>query len=435
MARLFALAALAVLTAETFPAQTSYRTIYSFGASPDGGDSNASLIIGPQGSLFGTTTAGGAYGYGTVFELSNPFGTAWTESVLYSFFGANGQYPQANVVFGPNGALYGTTEGGGDDGGTVFELAPPTGSGGPWTETVLYDFSNDSRGVNAPFSAVLIGSNGVLYATATGNLSNGGVVALEPPPAAGGSWKESTIVKFGTPSAAGYLPFAGLVTDGGHMYGTNYYSGFEGCGAVYELTAPAAVGDGWTVEPVYDFIGPPNDGCHSLSPLTVGGGGVLYGTTAYGDSPACEVDGGTLAGCGTVFQLTPPSTPGGSWTESVIYGFTGTDGDGILPAAGVVIGTNGNLYGTTERGGNTSPSSPCQASYLVSAGCGIVFELTPPTTPGGTWAETILHTFTGLDGDGALPTGGLVMSPSGVLYGTTSSGGAGGRGTVFAIKP
>lgn len=219
------------------------------------------------------------------------------------------------------------------------------------------------------------------------------------------------------------------------MYGTNYYIGFGGCGAVYELTPPAARGDAWTVTPVYDFLGPPNDGCNSFAPLTVGAGGVLYGTTAYGAMGACSVDGGVLVGCGAVLQLTPPSTPGGVWTESVIYNFTGTNGDGILPAGGVVISKNGALYGTTEHGGDTSPSSPCQASYYVSAGCGIVFELTPPAEAGDAWTETILHTFTGLDGDGALPTAGLVISTSGVLYGTTSSRGANGKGTVFAIKP
>jgi uncharacterized repeat protein (TIGR03803 family) len=442
MGRLFALAALAVLTAEVVPAQTSYQTIYSFGKLPDGAQPNASLVIGPQGSLFGTTLTGGAYGGGTVFELSSPTGTAWTESVLYSFSGANGQYPYANVVFGPNGALYGTTDGGGSGGGTVFELAPPTGSGGSWTETVLYAFSSDIHAqVNAPSSAVLFGSKGVLYATAAGGNINayGGVVALAPPATAGGTRKESTITTFG--GTAGGNPYAGLVSDGKNMYGTNYYLGDEfcgvtsGCGAVYELTPPAAAGDGWTVAPVWDFLGAPNDGAYPFAPLAVAPGGPLYGTTDYGGSGVCSVDGRALNGCGTVFQLTPPSTPGAAWTESVIYNFTGTNGDGILPAAGVVIGKNGALYGTTERGGNISSSSPCQASYLVSAGCGIVFELMPPTTPGGAWTETILHTFTGLDGDGALPTAGLVMSSSGVLYGTTSSGGADGKGTVFAIKP
>lgn len=169
MGRLFALAALVVFTTEVSLAQTNYQTIYSFGKLPDGAQPHASLVVGPQGSLFGTTSVGGAYGYGTVFELSSPTGTAWTESVLYSFSGANGQYPQANVVFGPKGALYGTTEGGGSGGGTVFELAPPTAPGGSWTETVLYAFSSDVHAqVNAPLSAVLFGPNGVLYATARG---------------------------------------------------------------------------------------------------------------------------------------------------------------------------------------------------------------------------------------------------------------------------
>jgi len=225
--------------------------------------------------------------------------------------------------------------------------------------------------------------------------------------------------------ADGSYSWAQLIqTSNGNFYGTTQNGGSgtcpAGCGTIFEVTPTGK-------ETVFSFDG--TNGSGPFGGLIQGSDGNFYGQTSHGGNATC------LNGCGTVFQLTPPSTPGAAWTESVIYNFTGTNGDGILPAAGVVIGKNGALYGTTERGGNISSSSPCQASYLVSAGCGIVFELMPPTTPGGAWTETILHTFTGLDGDGALPTAGLVMSSSGVLYGTTSSGGADGKGTVFAIKP
>ena len=220
------------------------------------------------------------------------------------------------------------------------------------------------------------------------------------------------------------------------MYGTNYYGGDQfcggvpACGTVYELAPPAAAGDAWTVTTVWAFLGPPNDGGFPLAPVTVGPGGVLYGTTHVGGSGTCL--GENAGGCGVVFQLTPPSAPGGAWTESVVYSFTGVGGDGAYPVSAVVLGPNEKLYGTTEDGGNAT-SGNCGLG--VAAGCGTAFELAPPTGPGGTWTETILHSFTGLDGDGALPTAGLVMSSSGVLYGTTSSGGADGKGTVFAIKP
>ena len=97
------------------------------------------------------------------------------------------------------------------------------------------------------------------------------------------------------------------------------------------------------------------------------------------------------------------------------------------------MGKDGALYGTTQWGGTLT--SACPASFYVVAGCGIVFELTPPSSPGGAWTETILHSFSGQDGDGAIPLGSLTLSSSGVLYGTTSTGGTAGGGTVFAIEP
>jgi uncharacterized protein YceK len=223
------------------------------------------------------------------------------------------------------------------------------------------------------------------------------------------------------------------------LYGTNTYSGnfacVDGCGAVYEMTPPVILGGGWAITPVYDFVGTPNDGQYPSAPLTVGAAGVLYGTTPYGGPGACSADGGVDAGCGTVFQLTPPMVPGLPWTETVIYSFTGTNGDGADPTGSVVLGENGVLYGTTQRGGSVAFDSVCPATYYVLAGCGTVFQLTPPAAPGGAWTETVLHSFTGQDGDGAIPMAGLVLSTKGVLYGMTSAGGSIGDRTVFAIKP
>lgn len=135
-----------------------------------------------------------------------------------------------------------------------------------------------------------------------------------------------------------------------------------------------------------------------------------------------------------MFQLIPPSTPGGTWTENVIYSFPGVNGDGSIPSQGsLVVDKNGVPYGTTQCGGTGSTAGfPCLA-YNVT-GSGTVFSLTPPTTPGGAWTETILHNFTG-GADGAVPVAGLTPGPNGVLYGTASQGGSSGNGTVFSIKP
>lgn len=116
----------------------------------------------------------------------------------------------------------------------------------------------------------------------------------------------------------------------------------------------------------------------------------------------------------------------------MLYSFTGLNGDGAFPKASVVVGKNGELYGTTEYGGSATSGTPCD--FSGASGCGTVFELTPPTAPGAVWTERVLHTFTGKNSDGALPTASLTLSSTGVLYGTTSAGGA-GQGTVFAIKP
>ncbi len=99
------------------------------------------------------------------------------------------------------------------------------------------------------------------------------------------------------------------------------------------------------------------------------------------------------------------------------------------------MGKSGALYGTTSAGGSAASASACPASYYVFGGCGIVFELTPPSTPGGAWTESVLHSFSGQDGDGAISQAALILSSSGELYGTTSAGGTAGKGTVFSLVP
>jgi hypothetical protein len=127
-----------------------------------------------------------------------------------------------------------------------------------------------------------------------------------------------------------------------------------------------------------------------------------------------------------VFQLTPDST-GTVWTETVLYSFCSQAGcaDGKNPSAGLIMDASGNLYGTTNAGGNTSTSG------------GTVFQLTPDST-GTAWTETVLHSFCSQTacGDGSFPTGDLIMDASGNLYGTTARGGGFGRqGLVFQLTP
>jgi hypothetical protein len=236
-------------------------------------------------------------------------------------------------------------------------------------------------------------------------------------------------------SYVGWRPNSGLVDVGGSLFGTDYQGGNPicfypgGCGEVYELTPPTVAGSDWTETTIHDFEGSP-DGEFPYAALTLGPGGVLYGTTPYGGSGSCPFV--PYGGCGTVFELTPPASPGGVWTESVIHSFTPADGDGAFPIAGVVPDQNGVIYGTTELGGGATADSPCDSYEIL--GCGIAFALTPPAAPGGPWTETILHTFTGQNGDGATPEGALALG-RGVIYGTTSTGGTAGQGTVFELVP
>jgi uncharacterized repeat protein (TIGR03803 family) len=445
------LAALAILLVGAGAAQaTVYYTLYSFKGSPDGAQPTGAVVVDKNGALYGTTYIGGTSVLGTVYKLTPATKVPWNETVLHSFNGSDGEYPRGSLVFGFEGvALYGTTGGGGGAAGAVFELAPPSTAGGAWTETVLYTFTGGPGGQNVyPNGGVLIGPGGTLYTTAQGTPYGGlgsilgAVGALMPPATQGGAWTEYVLYTFsigGGSQAA--QPLAGLMSEGGALFGTTWSGGdincsVFGCGVVFELTPPVTHGSAWTETTIHSFTGPPGDGGGPQAALTVGPGGVLYGTTVFGGS------GGTPcvynpylsgSGCGAVFQLTPPSTPGGTWTESVIYNFTGSDGDGAYPTANVVVDENGVLYGTTQYGGSATSGSPCSNSGVL--GCGTVFELTPPATQGGAWTEKVLHSFSGQNGDGSIPVAGLALSSTGVLYGTTSAGGIAGKGTVFAIKP
>jgi len=209
------------------------------------------------------------------------------------------------------------------------------------------------------------------------------------------SAQPKTLYRF---QAARPSPYGGIaVGPGGVLYGTTYDGGANGSGTVFSLTRPATPGGAWTEAELFEFgstgpVGP-------LSGVTVGTGGVLYGTT-YAGGTAYE---------GTVFSLTPPATPGGPWTEAILHSFDNVSGsDGAVPWAGVAVGNHGELYGTTVYGGPQE--------------MGTVYELTPPASPGGTWTETILYNFTGEDAPES-PYGGVIAATQSngqpVLYGTT----------------
>ncbi len=161
------------------------------------------------------------------------------------------------------------------------------------------------------------------------------------------------------------------------------------------------------------------DSSNPVAPLTPDGSGNLYGTAAHGgDSGQYACYTSYYRGCGTVFKLTPPTSAGSTWQESILWSF-GNGTDGFNPVSGVILDGNGNLFGTTYNGGADQSS-------------GIVFELAPPATIGGSWTEITIQTFNGPNGKSP---NSLIMDQRGNLFGTTAMGGTDQDGVVFELTP
>jgi uncharacterized repeat protein (TIGR03803 family) len=419
-------------SAYSTPMQES--VVYNFQGGTDGTNPYGGLLD-KNSEFYGTTFAGGAGpsgGYGTVFKVS----PAGAESVIYTFQGGtDGLGPQAGLIAGKSGVLYGDTNFGGSTTlcnghgcGTVFELVPK-GSG--YTERVLYAFQRGTDG-GAPVASLLTDKSGAIYGT---TIHGGG--ANECAPAGIGC---GTAFKL-SPSASGYterviysfqggsdgaVPAVALIADSkGVLYGTTVYGGTgncssgsfgPGCGTVFKLTPS---GSGYAETVLYAFKGGPKDGANPRAALLARKNGALFGTTQAG---------GSKAGNGTVFEL---MRSGSGYTERVLYRFKGgKDGADPDAAPGLHAGANGALYSTTAFGGGAT---------ACTGGCGTVFKLTPS---GSGYTETVLHTFKG-GSDGATPYGSVAADAAGRLYGTTWVGGSGtcsgssgvGCGTVFRLLP
>lgn len=331
-------------------------------AGKNGQDPAASLIFDAGGNLYGTTNFGGGKGCnypgcGTVFELAPGAGGKWTRTLLHAFDGEDGDQTYAPLIFDSAGNLYGTTLGGGAyGGGTVFELTP--GGNGQWTESLLYSFNSQGGGDGFnPYAGVIFDSSGNLYGTTL----NGGAyihgTVFELTPGANGKWTETVLHSFEYNNRDGFYPYGGLVFDAaGNLYGTGYDGGTYGYGAIFEMTA--GKNGQWTETLLYSFGSSHDDGWLPMGNLIFDSAGSLYGTTEAGgvqNRSKCST-----YGCGTVFKLSPGVD--GKWTEEVLQRF-GRRNDGYNTQVGVVLGTDGNLYGTTPYGGTW--------------GFGTVYEITP----------------------------------------------------------
>ncbi|HEV3305622.1 MAG TPA: choice-of-anchor tandem repeat GloVer-containing protein [Candidatus Sulfotelmatobacter sp.] len=365
-------------------------------------DSGAVPIPAPTfdnaGNLYGSTTVGGIYGGGTIFELINSNGT-WTFSVLYNFGSIpdDGAYSASPLIFDASGNLYGTTQSGGDHGyGTVFELT--SNQSGEWTEKQLYSFQGGTDGA-FPQGNIALDSGGKIYGTTISGGDAYGTV-FELAPTGGGAWHERVLHAF-TTGRDGAEPWGGVTLDSsGNLFGTTSGGGADGYGVVFEFVRS---GNEWQERVIHSFTNA-EDGSQPFGNLIFDSLGNLYGTTAQ-DS-------------GSVFEMTPVSS---SWRFRTLYKFSG-ETDPILPYDGVVRDSRGNLYGTSYLGG---------ANNL-----GTVFEVSPSNS--GKSTMQILHNFSyNIIGplDGYYPKGGLILDPSGNLYGTTYQGGYHNQGTVFEVTP
>ncbi len=356
--------------------------IRSFGAPAlQGNLPFANLIVGSDGRLYGAAQLGGINGDGTLFSFQ-PDGTGF--QVLHSFVESDGENPYGAVCEGNDGVLYGTTyNGGANDSGTIFKMNKD-GSG----FAVLYSFGDGSDGGN-PQAALIQGADGVLY----GTTSLGGISDM------GTLFKINTdgshyavLHTFNATHGEGRYPKAALFQAAdGLLYGTTERGGNNNLGAVFKMSPS---GSGYTV--LHHFTGA--SGKFPDAPLIQGTNGLLYGTTYFGGS----------SDVGAVFSLTT------NGVESVVYNFVPVSGENN-PAAGLVFGQDGALYGTTYYGGDNAH--------------GLVFRV----TTNGSFSQ--LYSFTGTSGDGQNPNASLARAADGTLFGTTLYGGSSGLGTIFTIDP
>lgn len=338
-----------------------FTSLYAFQGGSDGAYPLADLSIATDGTLYGTTSAGGTghcqtgvSGCGTVFHLRpapnrcKSVMCLWNGTVLYRFTGGNdGGNPQSNLLFDSAGDLYGTTyQGGPSGGGVVFELTP---SQGGWTESVIHAFAGGGNG-SFPQGNLIADGNGNFYGTTETGGGCGGQcgTAFQLTPSNSG-WQESVLHSF-QGGNDGYEPVGGLSMDAaGNLYGSdNANSG----GIVFQLTFSSG---SWNLTPLVSGLGLAPLPAMTNPPIADAAGN-LYGTTVFGGGAGCPY------GCGVVFKLSPT---GSGWSYTVLHEFDYSDGQ--APWGRLAMDSHGNLYGTTVQGG----SGNCPAL------CGTVWEITP----------------------------------------------------------
>jgi len=441
-------AAALVLPVFAGQAGVSFTSLHSFQVPTNGANPYAGLVQGRDGNFYGTTYGGGTNNAGTVFKIS----TNGLLTPLCFFTGGNdGANPMAGLVQGRDGNLYGTTGGGGtNDTGTVFKIS----TNGALSS--LYSFTGGDDGAT-PYAGLVQGSDGGLYGTTSegGTNGNGTVFSITT------NGTLTTLYAFGTVTDAngdlldGANPYAGLVQGSdGNLYGTTENGGTNGWGTVFNISTNGTLTTLYAFGMVTDAYGNPVDGANPISGLAQGKDGDFYGTTEYG---------GNTNGYGTVFKISTNGTLTTLYTFGTLVDAYGNPLDGANPSAGLVQASDGYLYGTIGYGGTDGSGAVFKIStngalttlYSFTGGedgadpyAGLVqgtdgyFYGTTEYGGANNWGAvfkintngvlTSLYSFPAAN-DGANPSAGLVQGRDGNLYGTTEYSGPRGYGTVFKI--
>jgi uncharacterized repeat protein (TIGR03803 family) len=379
---------LALVCATALAAQT-FTTVVNFDGSNGQGPYTA-VIQGTDDGLYGTTYVGGIFGLGTIFDMSS----TGQLSTLFSLDNPEGYYPSSTLVQAANGSFYGTAlYGGVNNDGTVFEITPE----GKFTR--LYSFCSQPHCTDGsdPFAGLVQGSNGKLYGTTSAGGAFGGGTVFEITT----EGELTTLYNFCSVRncADGFQPYAGLIQgENGNFYGTTTLWGAHesegGEGTVFEMTPEGHL------TTLHSFCALPNcaDGNLPEAGLLQASDGNFYGTTTSGSANRV----------GTVFKI----SLAGAFT--ILYTFCSQAGcaDGGVPIAGLIQGTDGNLYGAASQDGASND--------------GTVFQI---TTNGNL---TTLHSFDGTDGES--PAASVTQATSGMFYGTTYTGGSDNKGTIFSLS-
>jgi uncharacterized repeat protein (TIGR03803 family) len=303
------------------------------GVAPEGKYPVAGLLLGTNGNFYGTTEQGGTGAAGTIFKLT----PAAVFVTLHGFSGVDGYLPDAPLIQ-VGGYYYGTTTSGGTaNAGAVYTMS------GAGVVKDKYSFGGTPDG-GTPRAPVLYASDGKVYGTTElgGTLFNPG----------GTVFRMSTAgIEKVLQSFDGDEPYGGLVQGpDGSFYGTTLLGGLFSAGTIFKVSA-----DGKTLTKLHDFGLGTNDGAQPFDGLVLGSDGYLYGTTSAGLGTANEY--------GTIFRI---ATDGSNY--SILYRFQNTT-DGSFPKGGLLQATDGNFYGTTDRGGTVN-----NAVCLDGGTCGVVFQ-------------------------------------------------------------